>query len=145
MSPDPVTIKTSPIHLPEIDKITQVKKTKILFISKKAVALSLILFSLYGLYVSIKEILFVLPQISFMGDLIDAEKLYIALLKKAIIVSSHLFIDSIYGFSLLIKPMAATKNIHIILGIVILIISFTLFKTTAIDSVLNQLPILPIT
>jgi len=145
MQSDPISIETHPNPIKELNKLIEIKKTKLLFISKKAVALSLIFFSLYGVYFSVKEILFVIPQISFIGNLINAEKLYMDLLKKAIIVSSHLFLDSIYGFSLLIKPMATTKIIHIAVGALIFIISFILFKTTAIDSILHQLPVLPIT
>jgi len=145
MLQDPVHIQTPPPSVQETVKALKTKKEKLLFFSKKVVALGLIFFSLYGVYNAVKEIIFVLPQISFMGSLINAEKLYMDLLKKAIIISSHLFVDSLYGFSLLIKPLATTKIIHIALGALILIISFILFKTTAIDSVLYQLPILPIT
>jgi len=145
MIKDPVYIKPPPPSIQETVKALKTKKEKLLFFSKKVVALGLIFFSLYGVYIAVKEIIFVLPQISFMGNLINAQKLYMDLLKKAIIISSHLFLDSFYGFSLLIKPMAATKIIHIVLGAIIFIISVILFKTTAIDSVLNQLPVLPIT
>ena len=145
MLQNPVHIQTPPPSVQETVKALKTKKEKLLFISKKVVALGLIFFSLYGVYIAVKEIIFVLPQISFMGSLVNAEKLYMDLLKKAIIISSHLFLDSLYGFSLLIKPLATTKTVHVILGIVIFTISIILFKTTAIDSVLHQLPILPIT
>lgn len=112
--------------------------TKIYF-AKKTISLSLIILTLIQTYISIKDVIFVFPQISFFGDLATAQSLYLALLKKALVISLGLFINFFYGMALFIKPIAATKHIHLIIGIIIFIFSWIIFHTSAIDSLLTNL------
>lgn len=112
---------------------------------KKIVALSLIISPLFHIYSSVKDILFVFPQISFVGDPQTINQLYTELLKKAITISASLFFNTIYGFSLLFKPIPATKTIHIVLGIILFIVSNFVFRSAAIDQLLNNLQFLPLT
>jgi len=124
---------------------TDQKKLKLKKAFKKIIALSLIISPLIHTYLSIKDILFVLPKISFVSDPQASNQLYTELLKKAITLSFNLIFNTLYGFSLLIKPMPATKTIHLVLGIILFIISNVIFRLAAIDQLLNQLPFLPLT
>jgi hypothetical protein len=112
---------------------------------KKIVALSLIISPLVHIYLSAKDVLFILPQISFVGDPQTINQLYTELLKKAITISVNLFLNTIYGFTLLVKPLPATKTIHIVLGIILFIVSNFVFRLAAIDQLLQQLEFLPLT
>jgi len=112
--------------------------TKI-YLAKKTISLSLIILTLIQTYITVKEIIFVFPQISFFGDLATAQSLYFTLLKKALVISLGLFIDFFYGMTLFIKPIATTKLIHIIIGIFIFIFSFITFHTSTIDLLLKNL------
>lgn len=112
---------------------------------KKIVALSLLISPLVHIYLSARDMLVIFPQISFIGDPKAADQLYLELLKKAVTISFGLFIDTFYGFALLVKPIAATKTIHIILGIILFIISNFIFRLTAIDQLLQHLEFLPLT
>jgi len=118
---------------------------KLIKISKKIVALSLIGSSFYHIYISINEVLFIFPQISFVGNTQAANDLYVELIKKAIILSFGLITQGFYGVSLLIKANVNTKIIHIILGIVLFIISNVILRLTAINQLLEGLQFLPIT
>jgi len=124
---------------------TDQKKLKLKKAFKKIIAVSLIISPLIHTYLSIKDILFVLPKISFVSDPQASNQLYTELLKKAITLSFNLIFNTLYGFSLLIKPMPATKTIHLVLGIILFIISNVIFRLAAIDQLLNQLPFLPLT
>jgi len=121
------------------------KKLKLKKTLKKIIALSLIISPLIHTYLSIKDVFFVLPKISFVGDPQASNQLYAELLKKATTISLNLILNSLYGFSLLVKPIPATKAIHLILGVVLFIISNFVFQLTAIDQLFNQLPFLPLT
>ena len=112
---------------------------------KRIIALSLIISPLIHTYLSIKDILFVLPKISFVGDPQTSNQLYAELLKKAVTISFNLIFNTIYGFSLLIKPILSTTAIHLIIGVILFIISNFLFQLTAIDKLFQQLPFLPLT
>ena len=114
------------------------------FISKKIVALSLIISPMVQTYISLNQVLFVLPKISFVGDPVFARSIYNQLLQKAVVISLGLFANSFYGFSLLIKPLASTKYIHILLGIAIFVLSTIVFRISAINQIINQLHFLPI-
>lgn len=111
------------------------------FIAKKAVALGLIISSLIKISFSISDTLFIYPKLILAPN---PDYLYLELIKKAIILSTALFINSAYGFSLLIKPIQNTKFIHIILGLALFIFSFTFYKLTAFDQLLNGLLFSPI-
>ena len=120
-------------------------KIKTLNIAKKIVAVSLIFFSLYHVSEAAREILFVLPKISFVGSKSQVDALYVELVKKAIIISSSLFFDSFYGFALLVKPGGATKIIHIVFGVLLFFISNFLFNLASIDQLLKNIQFLPLT
>jgi len=109
---------------------------------KKTVALSLILSSLTKTYLSVSDILFIYPKLILVEN---PNNLYVELLKKAIFISSSLFIESIYGFALLVKPMVATKRIHIIFGVFLFILSILFFKLQALDSLIENWLFFPIT
>lgn len=115
------------------------------FVTKKTVALALIITPLIHTCLAVKDILFLLPKISFVGDPASAQALYQSMLKKAIIISSGLLVDSVVGFSLLIKPMADTKLIHIVLGILVFIFSIFVFKASSFNQLFLQLPLTPLT
>ena len=121
------------------------KKLKAKKAFKKIIALSLIISPLIHTYLSIKDILFVLPKISFVDDPQTSNQLYTDLLKKAATISLNLIFNTLYGFSLLIKPILATTTIHLIIGVILFIISNFLFRLTAIDKLFQQLPFLPLT
>ena len=121
------------------------KVLKLIKISKKIVAFSLIGSSFYHIYISINEVLFVFPQISFVGDTQAANDLYIELIKKAIILSFGLITQGFYGVTLLIKANVNTKIIHIVLGVILFIISNIILRLTAINQLLEGLQFLPIT
>ena len=121
------------------------KLLKLIKISKKVVALSLIGSSFYHIYISINEVFFIFPQISFVGDTQAANDLYIELIKKAIILSFGLITQGFYGVSLLIKTNVNTKIIHIILGIILFIISNVILRLTAINQLSEGLQFLPVT
>ena len=112
---------------------------------KKIVALSLVISPLIQTYLSLNQLLFVLPKISFVGDPVLAQSLYIQLSKQAIIISLTLFTSSIYGFSLLLRPVATTKYFNIGLGIILFILSVIISRTSAINLILNKFPFVPIT
>ena len=120
------------------------KKTRFLYLSKKIVALALILTPLYHIYDAARDMLIVFPQISFVGNPTHAQTLYVSLIKKAIVISFSLFFDSFYGFVLLVKPKAATKFIHIIFGVFIFILSQIVFRLAAIDQILSQIQFFPL-
>lgn len=109
---------------------------------KKTVALSLIISSLIKTYISITDIVFIYPKLILIEN---SNHLYIELLKKAIFISSSLFVESIYGFALLVKPMAITKRIHIFFGIALFIFSILFFKLQAFDSLIQKWLFFPIT
>lgn len=115
------------------------------FFLKKIVSLALIIVSVWQIITSSQDILFILPKISFLNPLTTTQNLYLNLIKKAIIISTGLLVDSFYGFALFIKPMAATKNLHLVFGILILIFSLFLFHSAAIDQILLHFPLLPFT
>lgn len=138
-APSPITTATAETKAPNL------KILKLIKISKKIVALSLIGSSFYHIYISINEVLFIFPQISFVGDTQAANDLYVELIKKAIILSFGLITQGFYGVSLLIKANVNTKIIHIILGIVLFIISNVILRLTAINQLLEGLQFLPIT
>jgi len=112
---------------------------------KKTVALALIITPLFHTYLAIKDIIFILPKISFIGSFASTQTIYQAMLKKAIVISASLLIESFYGFSLLIKPLSATRYIHIILGILLFIISVFVFRISSISHLFPQLPLIPLT
>ncbi len=128
---------TPPVLTPE----PKYSQTKIIFIAKKVIALTLILNALYSLSIAIKDIFNIQGQLEFFNPS-ATEVLKQKLFKKAIIISSSLFIDTFYGFSLLIKPTHVTKVIHVILGILLLILSKVIFNLTAVDQLLNEVSIL---
>ena len=112
-------------------------KTKILFVVKKVVALTLIINAFIVMILAIKDI-FTLTKYLEIADVLSLNQLQLEVFKKAVIISSSLFIDSLYGFSLLIKPSHKTKLIHVILGIIIFMISKVIFKLHAIDQILEN-------
>ncbi|MEA3355057.1 MAG: hypothetical protein U9Q63_01055 [Patescibacteria group bacterium] len=112
------------------------------FILKKTVALSLITSSLVKTYLSILDILFIYPKLILVQN---SNQLYLELFKKAIIISSGLFIESIYGFSLLIKPKETTKFIHILFGIVLFMFSILFYKLSTFDQLIQNWLFSPIT
>jgi len=136
---------TPTLEIETQDPTTNLTKVKTIKIAKKIVALSLIASSLYHVYIAVNEILFVFPQISFIGDANTANDLYIELVKKAIILTFGLFTEGFYGVSLLVKANVNTKIIHIVLGILLFIISNVIFKLAAINQLLEGLQFLPIT
>lgn len=135
----------SPQSLDPDQDLPNPTKIKVLSIAKKIVAIGLILFSLYHIYEAAKELLFVLPKISFIGNQKQVEALYVELIKKAIILSTGLFFDSFYGFALLVKPGAATKIIHIVFGVILFFISNFLFNLASIDQLLKNTQFFPLT
>lgn len=120
------------------------KTNQLIYQIKKIVAVVLIIVPFYNVYNAIRDILVVFPQLSQTNHLYQDQSLYISLIKKAIIISSSLFIDSFYGFVLLVKPKASTKLIHIIFGLLILILSQVIFRLNAIDQILSQIHIFPL-
>ncbi|MFC1627473.1 hypothetical protein ACFL18_02900 [Patescibacteria group bacterium] len=139
MNNQPTPISTPPLAPRSIQNIN------ILKFLKKAVALSLIGLSLFHIYQSIKDILFVLPQIEFVTNPETSKNLYVSLIKKAILISTSLFIDTFYGFALLVKPTGATRTIHIVLGIILFILSNIIFQISAIDQILANIDLFPLT
>lgn len=119
----------------------KISQAKILFILKKAIALTLIINALIVMVLSTKEI-FTFTKYLEIADVLNLKQLQNQIFKKAIIISSSLFIDSLYGFSLLIKPSHKTKIFHVILGIVIFIVSKIIFRLNAVDQLLENARIL---
>ena len=109
---------------------------------KKLVALSLIISSIIRTYLSLTDILFIYPKLILVQN---PNELYIELFKKGIIVSSSLLIDSIYGFSLLVKPIKATRLIHIIFGIILFVFSTLFYQLSTFDTIVQQWLFFPIT
>lgn len=119
----------------------KLSKAKILYLTKKIVALTLIFNALYVLAASVKDIFVIQNQLKFFNQA-TASALQQSLFKKAFIISSSLFIDTLYGFSLLVKPANTTKIIHIILGILIFILSKFILNLTAVDQILKDFSLL---
>ena len=111
-------------------------------IIKKIIALSLIITSLISIYTSVSSLLLIYPKLILISN---PNQFYLELLKKGIIISSSLFIESIYGFSLLIKPAEKTNLIHIILGITLFIFSIFIKKFSTFDPLIKNLLFPPIT
>ena len=130
--------------LPETAILTpeqlKVKKTV-----KKIVALALLITPIFHIVLTAREILVVFPQISFVGNAQTANQIYLDLLKKGITISLSLIIDTFYGFSLFLKPIPATKTIHIVLGVILFLISNVLFHFSGIDKILSHIQFLPVT
>jgi hypothetical protein len=114
-------------------------------LAKKIVAFLLIASLVFNTLDSLRDIISVLPKIAYMGSPTTAQKLYLDLFKRAVIISSGLFIDGLYGFSLLIKPAAATKYIHIFFGVLIFLASTFLFRTLNLNLIIQNLPLFPLT
>ncbi|MBU1084972.1 hypothetical protein KKB06_01335 [Patescibacteria group bacterium] len=104
-------------------------------IIKKTVALGLISSSLVRTYLSITDVIFIYPKLILLQNPND---LYLELFKKAIVISSSLFIESIYGFALLIKPTETTKLTHIIFGIALFIFSILLYRLSTLDQIFQN-------
>lgn len=140
--PPPISdITIEPVEKPA----TPLTLTTLKLISKKTVALLLITAPLVQTVYAFREIFVILPSISLISQNISTQPIYAQLIKKAVIISTSLFVDSLYGFTLLVKPLAATRFFHIILGVVVLITSLVIFKTTALNQVITDLYYLPIT
>jgi len=120
------------------------RKTRLIYLSKKIVAIALIITPIYHIYDAVRDMLVVFPQISFVGNLTQSQALYVSLIKKAVIISFGLFFDSFYGFILLVKPKASTKLIHILFGVFLFILSQIVFRLAAIDQILSQIQFYPL-
>jgi len=114
---------------------------KFFFYLKKTVALSLIASSLYKTYLALNDILFIYPKLSFLEN---PDQIYLELIKKAIYLSMSLTIDSVYGFSLLIKPLEKTKQYHVYFGIILFIFSILFFRLHTLDTLIKNWLLLPI-
>lgn len=137
---------TLPDEQPQITSIeeTGFQKKPYKYYLTKLIAIFLVLSPLYQTYAAFNDITKILPTFQFI-DPQTANSLKTILIKKAIIISTGLFIDSFYGFTLLIKPFNTIKTIHIVLGIIVGITSQILYHTAALDQVINQINFLPIT
>ena len=129
--------------LPDII-ITDQQIIKFKHTSARILAIGLILNSLYNVIISFQDITKLIPNLQFINPT-SVKTIEQNLIKKAVIISLGLFTDSLYGFSLLIKPSHTIKIIHLIVGILIFIISIFIFKSAAFDQLINQLHFLPIT
>ena len=109
---------------------------------KKLVALSLIISSTIRTYLSLTDFLFIYPKLILVQNPND---LYIELFKKGIIISTSLLIDSIYGFSLLVKPAQTTRFIHIAFGVILFLFSIIFYQLSTFDSIVKQWLFFPIT
>ncbi|AKM79193.1 MAG: hypothetical protein UX85_C0003G0010 [Candidatus Beckwithbacteria bacterium GW2011_GWB1_47_15] len=115
------------------------------FAAKKLIAVSLIVSPLVQIYLSFRDILFVLPKIQTLVSPANTQVIYIDLFNKAIIISTGLFIDSFYGFSLLLKPLEATRYLHLVFGVLLLAASILIYRSTVLTDVLSHLYYLPLT
>lgn len=115
---------------------------KLLKLSKKIIALSLITSSLVKIYLSLNDILFIYPKLNLIAN---GDQIFVELIKKAIYISTSLFIDTFYGFALLVKPIARTKHIHLIIGALLLIFSFLFFRLHTFDNLIKNWLFFPIT
>lgn len=108
---------------------------KLLKLLKKTIALSLIASSLVKTYLSLNDVLFIYPKLSLISN---GDQVFVELIKKAIYISTSLFIDTLYGFALLVKPIARTKQVHIYLGIFLLLFSLLFFRLHAFDNIIKN-------
>ena len=111
---------------------------------KKIVGLALIITPMIQTYAAAKDIFMVLPTISFMGNLSSAQTIYYDLIRKALAISTGLVLDSVYGFSLLLRPAPTTRYIHIVFGIFLFFGSIYLFYFADIGRIVQQIDFLPI-
>ncbi len=126
------------------DILLNPNRAKLIIWVKKIIALGLIIYPLYYLYLSTIDLIFVFPKISYL-DNATGESLYLNLIKRAVIISTGLFFNTLYGFSLLIKPGSSTKIAHLVFGVILFLISHFLFESQAINQLIKSLEFFPLT
>ncbi|MBU2051722.1 hypothetical protein KKH13_00770, partial [Patescibacteria group bacterium] len=95
--------------------------------AQRFLALSLIATSVYQTIAAYHYLNRILPLLQTVNTSQLAD-LKTSLIKQAVVVSSGLFIDSFYGFALLIKPSHTVSVVHFILGVLLFIFSNLLFQ-----------------
>lgn len=102
-------------------------------LATKIVSLLLIAVGLYQVFLSLKAIFFIYPQLG-------PEIKYFppsareGLIEKAIILYASMLIDGAYGTALLLKPSKEIKAIHLLAGLLIAIASIFFVTKTSLTT-----------
>lgn len=92
-------------------------------LAAKVVSISLILFGLYQIFLSLDAIFFVYPNLGKEGYSLAMQK---ELFQKAVFIYLGTIVNGIYGFILFFKPAHEIKVMNILTGIALGVVSFLL-------------------